>query len=646
MSLLPSTSVKTIRLNRLDLIGNIDEDTPLCVILDIARCNGIIFDENKLDNHKYIEELVSIIRKNISFEISLSIDELVSLIRNDGFHQPKIRNLSIIPNLIQYINPRSIYWTSNKDIITAFSHIQQYITDKPPLPKGNFTIGFKTPFNIMSYDSCMLYKICKCYQIRTDQKTSLDEMASAIKMMLLPMPALSELFSSLSKSDIISALINRRINPLIHSAVNQQIHSAVIESKEEKKFTNYDAKELIKINRIFSSSRELIRRIVPESAEEAVILAAKNYDLDISESIYPIDEYKNLRQLSKHNEDILMIQQEYSPIDPQFRKHYKQSRWWYNIKSLWKPLFSFLYTQNRLIEFALSEGFTQAEIEASTPENLLHMSRVTSTFYPGTNYFSININSPIDQDTISELKDSGLVCYGALDDRKIVTFKLSELNSHFLNYRAFLNPFDLKEVFSPRSIRKLKILTKDVSLSRTILTLQQNTTKQFERLLNLYKNSSLSIQENIVTALRNLLETSFYMRGWKVSTNNFPLTKETTVFPSEKEAEVHLNTTMAISKYEKFLDQLPENVVSEIKSLPLLGISKRKDDGSLEFIPQTNRDQGLTITDRLEIVKIGKSVYSCIRLSSNYLAISVYYYLHLITGIEPFDINQFGYNVT
>lgn len=608
---------KRVRLNRLDLTGKIDDNTPVCVILDIARCNGIIFDETKCHN-EYVNNLISNIERNTLSEIFL----------NSNFFRQQSKDL---PNLIRYINPKPIYWTSSRDIINAYSHIQQYTVDEPPLPKENFTVGFKTPFNLMSYDSCMLYKICRCHQIKLNRKTSLEEMSAAVRMLSFPVTTLSQLLASLNKSDIISTLIY-----------------STTDFKEEKKniTTNYEPNKLTEINRLFSRSNELIKRVFPESMEEAVFLAAKNYGIDITEAIYPIDEYKNLKTLSKRVDDVSLIQQEYIPNDLHFRNHYKRSSWLYNVKNFWKPLFSFLYTQNRLIEFALNEGFTQIEIGASTPEKLLHISRITNNFYPGTIHFSVNDNSPIDQDTISNLKSEQLVCYGALDDRKMVTFKLSELDSHFLNYKAFLNPFDLKEAFSPRSIRKLKNLAKNIPLNRTITVLQQNVSKQFESLFNIYKNSSKAIQENIVIALRNLLEVSFYMRGWKVSTNDFPLTRESTGFPSERAGEVYVNTTEAICRYEKFLSQLPENIVSEIKSLPLLGISKRKEDNSLEFITQTNKDQGLTIFDRLEIVKAGKSDYSCIRLSSNYLAASAYCYLHLITGIEPFDMSQFSYGIS
>jgi hypothetical protein len=661
--------------------------------------------------------------------------------------------------LVQYINPKPIIWLSRKNIETAFNHILEYTSElrshaAPPLPSKFFTVGLKTPFDVLSYDSCMLYKICKYHNIKTLRTTSLGELANITKWLLSPYSVITKNLSSMNRDDLISSLLNAGILPelIVEAETKQSISSDIrgtlshiqeieqksalsVSSSKNRKLTKYDAKELIRINRTFGISKELMRRVVPESNEEAIILAYKNYSIDISESSYPQNEYKELRECSKKrtntefkkliditNEsksspeilpvrsspeilpvrsspeilpvrssleilpvrsspeilpvksspeilpvksspeilpvksspEILPVkslgEQSYIPVDVDFRNRYFKSRWWYNTKITWKPLFSHLYSQNCLIDFALAEGFTQSEIDSSTPEGLLHLSRVTDNFYSGTHFSSINDRSVIDRDTISELKDSELICYGTIDDGKLVTFKINELNTFFLNYRSFLNPYDLKEVFSPRCVRKLKLLTKNFPISRTILTLQQTCSQQFEKLSRIYKSADTSTQNGIVTALRNLLEMAFYMRGWKVSTtkstDDFPLSKESTLFPLDRQDEVVTNVTAAIVKYECFLNTLPHNVVDEIKSLPLLGFAKRKDDGLIEFVSQTNYDQGLTITERINIVKAGTSPYSCIRLSSNFLALSAYYYLHLITGSEPFDIYSFGYNVT
>ena len=87
---------KQVRLNRLDLTGKIDDNTPVCVILDIARCNGIIFDENKSHDHEYINNILSNIEKNEPSEIFL----------NSNFFRQQSKDL---PNLIRYIDPQPIY---------------------------------------------------------------------------------------------------------------------------------------------------------------------------------------------------------------------------------------------------------------------------------------------------------------------------------------------------------------------------------------------------------------------------------------------------------------------------------------------------------------------------------------------------------
>jgi len=65
-------------------------------------------------------------------------------------------------------------------------------------------------------------------------------------------------------------------------------------------------------------------------------------------------------------------------------------------------------------------------------------------------------------------------------------------------------------------------------------------------------------------------------------------------------------------------------------------------NGSGELLPSTDEREGLTIYDRINIVKRGEdgSMYSCIRMSSNRFCASSYYYLTLLGFADPFNLND------
>ena len=66
---------------------------------------------------------------------------------------------------------------------------------------------------------------------------------------------------------------------------------------------------------------------------------------------------------------------------------------------------------------------------------------------------------------------------------------------------------------------------------------------------------------------------------------------------------------------------------------------------SKTFIVTTDEDEGLTIGERINIVRGGEngSYKSCIRMSSNVICASAYYYMRIIGLRIPFDIEEVSY---
>ena len=155
-------------------------------------------------------------------------------------------------------------------------------------------------------------------------------------------------------------------------------------------------------------------------------------------------------------------------------------------------------------------------------------------------------------------------------------------------------------------------------------------------LVSSYKNGNYHEKKYIENLLNILLVFGMNMRGW-MGIGEYPV-KEAPV-KYDDEAIVALNVTQSIAKYKKERDK-NKNIGKLVDSLPLV----KYQDG--EYLVSKNKNDGFTIGERIEIVIKGKdnqTVYSCIRMSSNFICSSVHKY-SLILGLPaPFDIFKLRY---
>lgn len=128
--------------------------------------------------------------------------------------------------------------------------------------------------------------------------------------------------------------------------------------------------------------------------------------------------------------------------------------------------------------------------------------------------------------------------------------------------------------------------------------------------------------------LFSLLDLSFFMRGRGVVENFYPLKTSECTFEDLETHEKLLNEVMS------GLNDCVYNL-----DLPLLLYDKKTEI----FTPVSNNEQGLTIGERLRIVRERESVYSCVRISSNFILSSVYYYLKINGNSLDFDINKMDF---
>ena len=642
------------KLSRFPLVGTITDATPTCVIYELAASHGCRIVQTSTSNDR-ISQIIPILRHTTTLEVT--IDENASSI-----------DLSL---LARFVNADRHTWTLSQ-LFQAYDHLVSCMDDPPPLPSDMWLPGPKTPDNPLGYDACMLYRICSYYQIRTYRHTTLDQMALAVQDLIsdpqdvrarilslvqrLPLNKLIDVAMCLTNSQPSESMMEKI--PIQRTAQQSWISDS--KSKILPNITPQDLSQslLDDIYTTLNDHQKTLLKVVPKNHEEAIVLAATIYGLNISESNNPYAEYLKIRDTLSllSNGDITGI---YVPIDTQFRSQYIKNPSWYRVKKTWTPILSRIYDHTQLNLFAYDEGYTPQHLRKDSPALLLHQARGSSSFYYGKHAYSDNSSTPIQWDDVDSLDSNVCVSYGIVDDKSLVVYLVRELAEHFQTSRSFSNPQRISELYSDIAIQKLRLICTNrvnnpeiPNVSRTenqnllnaigfVDLCNQTNTAEAIALNRIYRESSVEDQESIELTLQLLLELGMYMRGWRASssTQKYPLQALETRFDPDDQGRVDLNVTTAITRYEDHIRGLPHHLITQVDSLPLVRTTNNQK--GITFQASSNIEQGLTINDRIKIVKTGETSaasYSCIRLSSNWLTASAWYYTVAIGRSAPFEI--------
>jgi len=233
------------------------------------------------------------------------------------------------------------------------------------------------------------------------------------------------------------------------------------------------------------------------------------------------------------------------------------------------------------------------------------------------------------------------------ENGKFYIYKYSELFEYFKTCGQFLNPASTNNSsFDFLSIEKLLLLCShnqkimedcEQFIVRSVLYSKIEQIK--EVLINFTPDAFWLSEcywekkEEIKMFLSLLFRLSMFMRGWDEETE-YPISKS--LVSDEGKINVDLNVSKAIVDLEDFCQKEGDF------GLKLFRLHLMRYRGK-QFIISNNFDDGLTIQERINIVKMGESgnqITSCIRTSSNWLASSYYYYTLAIREKPNFDIND------
>jgi hypothetical protein len=627
-------SKKILKLNRLLVTGHLSEYTPYCVVKEILEAHNIshtILPKEELNfSHQQLE-----IQRILKFR-TLEIESNES----NNFDEKSLRYLAT------FVNPKVKTWTKSS-LLKCYDHMMNFEYESiEKLRKLDINFNSKSPENIKGLNACMLYKICLYYHIYTKWNTNESDMVFMIKKLFEPANEirlhLTNLIQSLDKTRLINLYLNipkhnQKINFTIKN-IDEVLNDNPLLNLEHEKITD----SIIK----FRDINYVLQNVFPTNHNDAIVLTALNYKLNVTESKYPLDEYKAILK----NPSLEL----YVPYDPIFRKNYLKSPKWYDTRNVWNINLSELYNEGDLKNMCITEGFTVDDFRNSEPQILLLQSQTCNTFYYGKNPYNLEqTESPIMCEVLEDLKEEDCLSYGNYSKKSFVTYSIDEIYTLFMTYRSYVNPTDVHQCLGKRVINKLKFIAQKYNIIKLLSIISEldkwyeYSNENTERLRELYSKASVERRTYIKRYFEALTKCGMYMRGWD-GESEYPLGEKSTLKVNIRYENIEQNVSNSISNVMEFIkDNLYEDEKEVLVKLPLMKYTKYHDENfnfkAVTFVPSPDPEDGNTIVERLEIVSKGssyKNMKSCIRLSSNIILTSVYFYSISLNLDEPYNINN------
>ena len=598
-------------LNRLNITGALNFNTPKIVLYEIADSLSI---KNENNPNRLILKINKASNRN-------------KIVEN---YEDDIASLRIIA---RYVNCNNKNWRRSL-LLKAFKFLNSFEKDRKV--DKNFIYGIQTSEKPESLNACILYRLCRNYNIYTSYNTNIHEMANNIKLYLSETSLKIDIFNYIkfnaTKSDLVNMSSLVGISGLFKPEI---INEEEIEKKEKYTYEDYENCT----GRILDIDDQ---NIPPKNGLEAIVMAALYYKLDLSDCEKPMNEYK---ALSKNP---------YFPSDEKLKKRLKQSydypdnicSPYLNNVFNWK-LPENMYSHRDLVHLCGEEGIYDNDSHYSS----LQLAYLTETFIHGKQKNIINETTTF-LENIEDLEYDEVVLYGIRSEGYYKAYTYGELADTFSNYKRFLDP-RTNQIFSEDTIEKLYLLTqKDKRKTETEEMYREridlgeeierikiyigNKNEYVDNFLDIYENLNDYDKKKVEKCLNNLLHVAMYMRNWD-GVSDYPLNSEDTNFSEEKQIVVDHRVTQSLIVFEESLKSLGR-LGDYILNLPLMQYHKE----SSSFITSNDPSEGLTIKERIDIVRGGEnsSINSCIRMSSNKFCATSFYYMVLIGFRMPFNISE------
>jgi len=600
-----------MKLSRLHITGKISLETPLDVILEIIECHDI-----NCTSIKSLQQL-----SNIIDEIN---QEKVSTVK-------KKKDIDDYGSIAIFVNP-NVDWNIS-DLDVAYKFLKSfYSSNEYQFISPDFSYGLQTPENINSLNACVLYGACKFYDISINYNTTIEEMSDSLKTFLI------------SPKLIINSISNKLLGFSCEELIRFR-HS--LELGISKKIVSLNKPR--RKNEIIDDDI-VLQTVSPENTTVKYIVPTYEELKKCADNIitfYPINESRVDYKVKTYCEAIVLASLIYSRDLIQSKdpiKDYNSLKLKNIEKSNFNPRLPFnLYTTERLNELIEIEGHSYDDLEDQSKYELLQIINLSQNFYHGKMEPFESTETIIELNNVNELSNDECISFG-LELFKVLTYK--ELNNWYRESNNLYEPC-IDKLLSDISIKKLLYLSKvpkrysesmeNYEIRKELheninVILEQTSDKQIKELNEkINKDTIGSTKEVIEKFLDLLLDLGMNMRGWN-GIGEYPITRESTILTDQLIIDRRVNETLhSIQLYQ---ENFPECV--KILKLPLVKYQDSK------YI-SSNTENGLTIGDRIEIIKKNESIHACIRTSSNWILSSIYKYNKLLLGKNKFDIRKMNF---
>lgn len=300
-----------------------------------------------------------------------------------------------------------------------------------------------------------------------------------------------------------------------------------------------------------------------------------------------------------------------------------------SMDNYFNPIFPFeMYRIGELHSHCLSIG-----IPLTIPEemyNSLCFAHATvKTFYTCNEvYQPLKEETTITGDPLSQVEDS-LVYYGIKAERLVPMYVMDLLNC-FKATNSLQNPYSVEKSFF--LVGACKRLIKIVDFGELNATVERIIREEdvLTDSIELFKRNVS--QTEAAPIFNDLLHLGFYMRGWKGQLHPIPLIDTNVENQDEVDSNVCTKWREIQEKYNK------SSIWNNLMDLPILDWSVERDFFIASGVGRTS------IRGLLDLVfsdQRNQEVNSCIRMSSNYLCYSSYFYIvRVFKNSPPFEISR------
>lgn len=571
----------SISLNRLEITGALDDFTPIIVIIEILDSHGIEYDSKSIRDRRYVNKIIDTL--TVSSKIFIS------------YPYPK----ESYPIIGRYVNPFE-KWDTIK-LLEAFNYLKEFNYEIP----SEFKFGYQSNSNPYCLNSCVVYRLCRNFGIKTYRQTTLEEMANCLKLFTCDLSKLKKMINldSFSKTDIINIINTKPYN-----------------------IADLYPKDIVEYQSLVEALTDLgtvkLGRITPRTNNEAVVLAAVNFQIDISNCKVPFKEYLAIQS----NPENFILED----------KNWNKNKDLFDLSKNFNINLPFqLYRENDLRQMAKLEGISESDLIPETCYTELQTRYLSNNFYHGYRPEISNAKTPIYDDLVTDIEYSDLISYGLLE-QKLTAYTWTEIYDNFKHYRQF-NGADGQPFENVNKLKNLALLCGKNNVFQIISDIEFEKECIDEKVKLLKQCYLKSKMEIIPETVKLLFDSGMYMRGWN-GIDDYPVERA----PQEDSIMIDLKLKNIFIQIDNAMEELQKIIIDNVNMKDLfLELPLIRFIGG-EFQASNDTHEMLTLFDRIDLVKKGESasnMASCIRLSSNWIVASGYYYLKGL-GLTPnFNIN-------